>query len=159
MATGRVVSPTLSDTHSEEDFAEHIRQTVDADPEGSWIFGVDQLNTHKSARLVELVAQPCGTTADLGRKGRCGHLASMTTRKRSLENREHRIRFVYTPRHCSWLNQVEIWFSVLARRLLRRGSFASKEELRERVLRFIDYFNAVPAKPYRWTYTGRALGA
>ena len=159
VATGRVISPTLSDTRTEDDFTEHIRRTIDSDPEGCWVFVVDQLNTHLSASLVELVARRCGITEDLGRKGRCGHLASKSTRKGFLQNPEHRIRFVYTPRHCSWLNQVEVWFSVLTRRLLRRASFVSKKELRERVLRFIDYFNAVLARPYRWTYTGRPLAA
>jgi transposase len=71
----------------------------------------------------------------------------------------HRIRFVYTPRHCSWLNQVEIWFSILARRLLKRSSFTSLEDLRTRVAKFIDSFNDVLAKPFRWTYTGRPLRA
>ena len=63
----------------------------------------------------------------------------------------------YTPRRCSWLNQVGCWFSILARRALRRGSFASKEALRGKVLAFIRYFNDVLAKPFRWTYTGRLL--
>ena len=76
-----------------------------------------------------------------------------------MEDPAHRIRFVYTPRHCSWMNQVEIWFSILARRLLKRASFTSLEDLRTRVVKFIDYFNAVLAKPFRWTYTGRPLRA
>jgi transposase len=66
---------------------------------------------------------------------------------------------VFTPRHCSWLNQVELWFSVLARRVLRRGSFASLDDLHAKVTAFIECFNAVLAKPYRWTYTGRPLCA
>jgi transposase len=83
----------------------------------------------------------------------------MPTRRRFLEAPAHRIRFVYTPKHCSWLNQVEIWFSILVRRLLKRGSFASVEELEARVLAFIAYFNRVLAKPFKWTYTGRPLAA
>ncbi|MCB9653246.1 MAG: transposase [Deltaproteobacteria bacterium] len=71
----------------------------------------------------------------------------------------HRIRFVYTPRHCAWLNQVEIWFSILARRLLKRSSFISLEDLHRRTIAFIEYFNAVLSKPFRWTYTGRPLQA
>ena len=71
--------------------------------------------------------------------------------------RPRRIRFVYTPRHASWLNQVEIGFSILARRALKRASFSSLDELRERLLAFIDYFNAAVAKPFRWTYAGKPL--
>lgn len=71
----------------------------------------------------------------------------------------HRIRFVYTPKHSSWLNQVEAWFSILVRRLLKRGNFTSVEDLRNQVLAFIDYFNRTLAKPSRWTYTGRPLKA
>ena len=80
----------------------------------------------------------------------------MTTVQHSLTT--HRIQFVYLPKHTSWLNQVEIWFSILVRRVLKRGSFRSVEDLRTRILAFIDYFNQT-AKPFRWTYTGRPLVA
>ena len=64
---------------------------------------------------------------------------------------------MYTPKHTSWLNQIELWFSILVRRLLKRASFTSEEDLKERVLAFIEYFNRTMAKPFKWTYTGRAL--
>lgn len=157
VATGRVISPAIGPTRTESDFVANIEKTVDTDPQGVFIFIVDQLDTHKSASLVEMVARRCGIDFDLGIKGKSGVLKSKKTRRAFLEDESHRIRFVYTPRHCSWLNQVEIWFSILARRLLKRSSFASCDELRTRVLAFIDYFNAVLAKPFRWTYTGRPL--
>ena len=157
VTTGQVVAPSIGATRTEEDFANHIAQTVDTDPEAEWVFVVDQLNTHMSASLVRLVAKRCGIKTDLGEVRRSGPLKNKNTRKAFLETSEHRIRFVFTPRHCSWLNQVEIWFSILARRLLRRGSFTSVDDLRNRVLHFIDYFNMVLAKPFRWTYTGRPL--
>jgi transposase len=159
VATGRVISPSIGPTRTEADFAAHIEQTVDTDPDATWIFVADQLDTHRSAKLVELVARRCGIEEALGVKGKSGILKSKKTRKNFLEDASHRIRFVYTPRHCSWLNQVEIWFSILARRLLKRSSFTSVEDLESRVLQFIAYFNSVLAKPFRWTYTGRPLQA
>ena len=136
-----------------------MAQTIDTDPLAGWVFVSDQLNTHVSEGLVKLVAERRAIDIDLGIKGRSGVLHTMPTRKAFLEDATHRIRFVYTPRHASWLNQIELWFSILARKLLRRSSFGSLEDLKTRVEKFIAYFNAVLAKPFRWTYTGRVLQA
>lgn len=157
VATGRVIFPTVQETRTEADFLQHIQQTVASDPEGKWIFIADQLNTHKSASLVEWIAEECGIKEGLGEKGKTGILKDMATRADFLQNENHRIRFVYTPKHCSWLNQVEIWFGILSRRLLKRGQFQSTEELKERILKFIAYFNETLAKPFRWTYIGKPL--
>ena len=159
VATGRILAPSIGPTRTEQDFVAHVRQTVATDPEGEWVFIVDQLNTHQSAGLVRLVAELCQIEDELGIKGKSGILKSMTTRKAFLEDGSHRIRFVYTPKHTSWLNQIEIWFGILVRKLLRRASFSSLEELRQRLLDFIAYFNRTMAKPFRWTYTGRPLVA
>ncbi|MCP3958993.1 MAG: transposase, partial [bacterium] len=114
VATGEAILPTIGQTRTEEDFAAHIARTIDSDPDAPWIFVLDQLNTHKSEALVRLVAERCGIKDDLGAKGKSGILKTMASRKKFLKDQSHRIRFVYTPRHASWLNQVEIWFSILS---------------------------------------------
>ena len=159
VATGKVIEPTIGPTRNEDDFVDHIRRTVDSDPGANWIFIADQLNTHMSEGLVRLVAERCAIGEDLGGKRKDGVLHSMQSRKEFLEDPTHKIRFVFTPKHCSWMNQIEIWFSILVRRVLRRGSFATIDHLRERILDFIRYFNNVLAKPFKWTFTGRPLQA
>ena len=159
VVTGWLIEPSIGPTRTEVDFVAHIERTIDTDPSASWIFITDQLDTHRSAGLVELIARRCGLDIPLGVKGQDGILRSRQTRRAFLEDPTHRIRMVYTPRHCSWLNQIEIWFSILARRLLKRASFTSAEDLRTRVLEFIEYYNRVLAKPFRWTFTGRVLQA
>jgi transposase len=136
VATGKAIVPTIGQTRTEEDFAAHVTRTIDLDPEAQWIFVLDQLNTHKSEALVRLVAERCGVNDDLGVKGSSGILKTMASRKKFLEQPCHRIRFVYTPRHASWLNQVEIWFSILSRRArqarlvrIRRGPTAAAGRL------------------------------
>ena len=157
VATGEVVAPSLGATRTEADFAGHVARTVDLDPDAGWIFVTDRLNIHMSASLVRRVAERCGIDVDLGVKEQHGILRSTRTRAAFLQDPSHRIRFVYTPKHTSWLNQVELWLSILARRLLKRASFTSVEELRQRILAFIDYFNRAMAKPFKWTYAGKPL--
>jgi hypothetical protein len=109
VASGRLVMPSLGPTRTEADCAAHIAQTLQTDPQAAWTFITDQLNTHQAETLVRLVAEQCGLQEDLGIKGKSGHLATMKTRAAFLSDPTHRIRFVYTPRHSSWLNQMEIW--------------------------------------------------
>ncbi len=160
VATGQIIAPTLGFTRTEDDFVNHVAQTIATNPDAKWIIIVDQLNTHKSESLVNLVIRLSGLEIDeatLGIKGKSGILESMQTRKTFLEDETHRIRFVYTPKHTSWLNQVEIWFGILVRKLLKRGDFSSIADLRQRILSFIEYFNKTMAKPFKWTYKGKPL--
>ena len=156
VASGQVVAPSLGPRRTEADFVAHIAQTIDTDPEAVWLFVTDQLNTHQSESLVRLVAERCAISDDLGEKGKTGVMQSLSSRAAFLSDPAHRIQFVYVPKHTSWLNQIEIWFSILVRRVIKRGNFPSVEALRERILAFIAYFNQT-AKPFKWTYTGRPL--
>lgn len=150
---GWIVAPTLGPTRTEVDFVAHITQTVATDPLAGWVFIVDNLNTHQSASLVEYVAQACGVVEDLGVKEKHGILKDQASRAEFLADKSHRIRFVYTPKHSSWLNQIELWFGILTRKLLKRSSFSSLEDLQKRILEFIDYFNHTMAKPIQWLYS------
>ena len=149
VAAGKVLSPSLGPTRNEADFANHIARTIATDPQAEWIFIVDQLNTHKSEALVRLVVEHCHLDGNLGLKGKSGILHSMATRAAFLSELTHRIRFVYIPKHTSWLNQIECWFSILTRRLLKRGNFSSTADLQRQILQFIDYFNRTLAKPFK----------
>ena len=154
VAKGQVLTPSVNFTRKEFDFANHIASTIETDPDAEWIFIVDQLNTHKSASLVRLVAACCELEIDLGIKQKSGILKSMETRAAFLSDSTHRIRFVYVPKHTSWLNQIECWFSILMRRLLKRGNFTSTDDLKQQILDFIAYFNRILAKPFNWKFEG-----
>jgi transposase len=154
---GKIICPSITDTRDEVDFLEHIERTIHSDRKvKKWRFVVDNLNTHQSQCLVLLVANMENTPDEqLGEKGKSGILQSMKTRAEFLQNTNHAVHFVYTPKHCSWLNQIEIWFSILSRKVLKRGSFNSKDDLKNKIEAFIDYFNRVLAKPFKWTYNGK----
>lgn len=158
VATGQVID-SIGPTRKEEDFVNHISQVIAEDPEASYVFVMDQLNTHKSESLVRFVADQCGIPqGSLGIKERKGILKSMESRARFLRDPDHRIRVVYTPKHCSWLNQIECWFSILSRRLLNiRSSFSSVEMLEQKIKQFIRYYNGHLAKPFRWTKEAKTL--
>jgi len=117
------------------------------------------LDTHRSASLVRWVADQSGVELDLGQKGKRGTLKNRQTRAAFLSDPSHRIVFHYTPKHTSWMNQVEIWLSILVRKLLKRGSFTSVDDLQQKVMGFIDYYNRTMAKPFKWTYQGKVLVA
>ena len=159
IATGKVQAH-CGDTRTEEDFAHFIKGLVVANPDYKvHHFVCDQLNTHKSESLVRFVNEHCQLDMDLGIKGKTGVLKSMQSREDFLCNPDHSIVFHYTPKHASWMNQIEIWFGILSKKLIKRGNFSSKENLKTRILDFIDYFNQTMAKPFKWSYQGKVLVA
>lgn len=157
VALGQMIRTTIDETRNDNDFAQHIRNTVATDPSANWIFVCDNLNTHYGEAVTRTVAELLDIDqATLGDKNRrCGVLGSMASRREFLSDFTHRIRFAYTPKHSSWLNQIEVIFGILARRVIRPGSFKSKQDLKEKLTNFIDYYNRTFAKPLNWTYTGR----
>ena len=159
VGTGRIIAYHIGATRTGKDFASLIRNTVQLDPEAGWVFVADQLNIHKSEELVRFVAKTLNIRRNLGKKGKNGILRNLESRQAFLADQSHRIRFVYTPKHCSWMNQIEIWFGILTRKILRHGNFRSITELRNRIDRFIDYYNQTMAKVFKWTYKGKALQA
>ena len=160
IATG-IIQGLVQDTRTELDFVELIKYLIKQNPDASvYHFVADQLNTHKSESLVRFVAEFCGDTQDLGVKGKSGILKSMQSRENYLMNADNkRIVFHYTPKHASWMNQIEIWFGILMRKVIKRGNFLSQDDLKEKILKFMDYFNKTMAKPFKWTYKGKVLTA
>ena len=159
VGTGKIIAHHIGATRTADDFVSLIEETIKIDPEGTWIFVADQLNTHKSEELVRLIAEKLDIKDKPGEKGKCGILKNLESRELFLSDKSHRIRFVYTPKHCSWMNQIEIWFGILTRKILKHGTFKSTDELKKRIESFIEYYNTTMAKVFKWTYKGKLLQA
>jgi hypothetical protein len=153
--TGEVYGDVTA-RRTNQDFRRHILHTVawlDQHYPGMvkfhWV--MDNLNTHWSLPVCRLFARLNGV------KFEAKKLKRGPQRREFLRDPSHRHVIHYTPKHGSWLNQVELFFSVLERRLIRRGNFLSKADLARQILAYLEYHNAYKAHPYAWTYTGKPL--
>jgi transposase len=156
VVTGRIIEPSWGPTRTEEDALAHLQRLIASDQKATkWHLILDNLNIHQSEALVRWIAELEGIAPEtLGVKGKSGILHSMESRAAFLHDPAHQVVLYYTPKHASWMNQVEIWLSILVRKLLKRGNFTSLDDLRDQILAFIAYYNRTMAKPIKWTYTG-----
>ena len=161
VATGEIVAPLVQPKRKEEDYLEHIEKVISIHPGDKHYFVNDNLNTHVSESLVMMVAKIEEIDeSSLGIKGKTGILKNMKSRAEFLMDDSHQIVFVYSPKHCSWLNQIECWFSILTRRLLnKRSSFVSINDLEQKIRDFIDYYNQFLKKAFQWNFDGKLLKA
>lgn len=158
VVTGQILAPACGPRRTEADFLAHVQAVLKTSPAAKrWHFVCDNLNTHQSASLVEWVVQLDGIEEDLGMKGQSGILVSKASRDAFLADPTHSVVFHYTPKHSSWMNQIEIWLSILVRKLLKRGSFSSVGDLQTKVMAFINYYNRTMAQPFAWTYLGKTF--
>lgn len=154
ICTGKISAYSQGETRTESDYLQHVKKIVATKPEAKHVIICDQLNTHKSVSLVTWIAQTIGDTKDLGKKARYGILKSQKSRMEYLENKNHRVRFLYTPKHCSWMNQIENWFGLLQQKVINNGEFESVNKLENDIENFIQYYNSYLAKPFNWKFNG-----
>jgi len=155
VSDGKLEHYRIHPTRKEEDFLIFIQQLCSKASEDEKIVIIaDQLNTHKSETLTKWVAKEINYKGELGKKEYKGILKSQQSRMEFLENPNHRIRFIFTPKHCSWLNPIENWFGKLQKQRLRNASFESIEDLEKKMVKYIEYTNQWCTKPYKWKFKG-----
>lgn len=158
VSDGKIISHFLNPTRTEKDFCSFVEKTVDPliinDPQIEVILMADQLNTHMSKSLVEYFAKINGFKTDLGIKGKEGILKNKQSRMDFLEIETHKIRFVFTPKHCSWINPIENWFAKLQKHVINNGNFNAVKELNQKIEKYIVFYNNCLLKPLKWKFKG-----
>ena len=151
VATGQIAW-SIGTTRTATDFVAHLHHASQRLPHMErydWV--MDNLNTHWSLDVCRVVARWCRVPFEPHK------LKKGVQRRAFLSDPSHRHVVHFTPKHGSWLNQAELFFSVLQRRFLARGSFPSVKDFERRLERFLKDYNRHHAHPYRWTYTGEPL--
>jgi len=155
VVTGKLESPYLNKTRTAEDFVKALENLIDSDPDKHWIIVADNLNIHYSETVVRFVSEKCG----ISNVEEQGVLSKVKSRIEFLNDSSHKIRFAFTPKHCSWMNQIEIWFGIINRQLLKRKSFISTDDLKDSILNYIEQYNLMFAHPFKWKYHTTPLGS
>lgn len=155
IGTGKIINHYFTIKNNEEAFLEFIKQTISKfSPTTKIIFLMDNLRTHCTVSLVTYIASEIGYSRSLGKNRKFGILQNMESRRAFLTDPGHRVRFCYTPKHCSWLNPIENWFSVLQRRVINGGNFVSVADLQTKINEYINYHNLLLFKQIKWMFTG-----
>ena len=151
--TGNVIEDLFSNqTRKNDDFVEAISRIYNTDTDKRYAFICDNLNIHSSEELVRFVAKAINYNGDLGKKGKYGILKDLNSRTEFLTDKSHKIYFNYTPIHCSWMNQIEIWFGIINKHLLKRSSYKSIDELEKSIKTYIKQYNKYFAHRFNWKY-------
>jgi len=153
--TDKIVHSRMSSTNNTADFVTFFLVLAKMFPcSDKIIILLDNLSTHSTPDLVRAVAQVLNYKGDLGKVGSRGILKNVASRKEFLEDHQHRIQFLFTPVHCSWLNPIENWFSKLQRQMLTRNSFNSLTDLKKNIQDYIQYYNMNLSKIIKWKFSG-----
>lgn len=153
--SGKIVHHSHVSKNDEDAFLAFIKQTIQKyDLHTRIVFLVDNLRTHSTVSLVKYIASVLGYSEPLGQNRKSGILKNLQTRREFLSDPSHDVYFQFTPKHCSWLNPIENWFSVLQRRVITNGNFASPDDLRVKIDAYIDFHNRYELKILNWQFTG-----
>ena len=155
VGTGKILHERIHPTRTEVDMGIFLTDMLNKLPQkDDIVILADHLNTHLSETVVRIVAEKMGYKDDLGEKGITGILHNIPSRKLFLTDKTHRVRFLYTPKHCSWLNPIENWFAKIQRQVLTKASVESVSELETKIASYIQYYNDSLFKPLKWKFSG-----
>ncbi len=157
--TGELFNPFIEQRHRETEFVQALESCINEQlaqtPEDEIIILCDNFPTHKSEGVVRLIARYLKERSEnLGMKGIYGILKDKKSREEFLIDESHRIRFVFTPRHASWLNPIECYFSILNRHLLDKLFPESVPQAKETIEFYSSWYNEHFARPFSFKFSG-----